>query len=317
MIVLNFRFKELRFGLHADSIIFMDFLHVPYSPTCRESGKGDDHCVIGDEPCQTCAGFTEEQLLKSKHRRRFVRKQKASDTFKDDLDLLGDDVEAFSGSQADLEGAADDLFSSPPRPQPLRFESLSLKTPQTKTVPPTPGTALQNKIESKLEKSLGQHINIQLQQQMGVFQSSMLEAMKSLRDEMQAMKKASEAGLDETSASVSKAGPSKMPDPITHPITRMFNPWKWTCVVLLFHPGCKMCSPIMAPSTRILNPITWILNPITWNDLQGCVPLKSKSTWTKTSTRFGQNTPHNPHPQTVFPEPLFSGGQKPGVNKNF
>ena len=28
MIVLNFRFKELRFGLHADSIILMDFLHI-------------------------------------------------------------------------------------------------------------------------------------------------------------------------------------------------------------------------------------------------------------------------------------------------
>ena len=85
---------------------------------------------------------------------RYVRKQKASDpcnTSKDDdLDLLGDDVETFSGSQADLKGAADNLFSSPPRPQSLCFESLSLKTPQT--VPPTPGTALQNNIESRLEK---------------------------------------------------------------------------------------------------------------------------------------------------------------------
>ena len=35
----------------------------------------------------------------------------------DDLDLLGDDVEAFSGSQADLEGATENLFSSP-CPQP-------------------------------------------------------------------------------------------------------------------------------------------------------------------------------------------------------
>ena len=95
-----------------------------------------------------------------------------------DLYLLGDDVEAFSGSQADLEGAADNLFSSPPRPQPLRFKSL--KTPQT--VPPTPGTALQNKIKSRLEKSLGNQFNTQLQQQMGVFQASMLEAVKSLRD---------------------------------------------------------------------------------------------------------------------------------------
>ena len=129
----------------------------------------------------------------------------------DDLDLLGEDVEAFSGSQTDLEGAADNLFSSPPRPQPLRFESLSLKTPET--VPPTPGTALQNKIESRLEKSLGSHFNIQLQQQMGVFQASMLEAMKSLQDEMHSMKKASETEVDKTTAPVSKAGPSKQPDP--------------------------------------------------------------------------------------------------------
>ena len=36
----------------------------------------------------------------------------------DDLDLLGDDMEAFSGSQADLEGAAENIFLSPPRPNP-------------------------------------------------------------------------------------------------------------------------------------------------------------------------------------------------------
>ena len=53
-------------------------------------------------------------LLKIKHRRRYVRKQKVSNTCNtskdDDLDLLADDVEAFSGSQADLEGAAENLF---------------------------------------------------------------------------------------------------------------------------------------------------------------------------------------------------------------
>ena len=59
-------------------------------------------------------------------------------------------MEAFSGSHADLEGAAENLFSSPPPPpppppppQPLRFESLSLRTPQTATL--AQGTALQNK----------------------------------------------------------------------------------------------------------------------------------------------------------------------------
>ena len=104
-------------------------------------------------------------------------------------------------------------FSSPPRPQHLCFESLSLKTPQT--VPPTPGSALQTKIESRLEKSQGNQFNIQLQQQMGVFQASMLGAMKSLQDKMQLMKIASKMEVEKTSASLSKAGPSKQPDPST------------------------------------------------------------------------------------------------------
>ena len=71
----------------------------------------------------------------------------------------------------------------PPHPQPLPFSSLSLKTP-AKTVPPTPGTASQQKIESNLEKSLGNTLNIHLQQQMGSFQASMVEAFQSLRDEL-------------------------------------------------------------------------------------------------------------------------------------
>ena len=130
-------------------------------------------------------------------------------------------MEAFSGSQADLEGAAHNLFSSP-RPQPLHFESLSLKTDQTVT--PTPGTALQNKIKSRLEKFLGNQFNIQLKQQMEIFQASMLEAMKSLRDKMQSMKKAStKVEVDKTSASLSKAGPSKQPDPTT----RTSDPTTW------------------------------------------------------------------------------------------
>ena len=43
---------------------------------------------------------------------------------------MGDDVEVFSGSHADLEDTAEQLYSSPPRPQPLRFETLSIKTPK-------------------------------------------------------------------------------------------------------------------------------------------------------------------------------------------
>ena len=139
-------------------------------------------------------------------------KKKKSDIPKDDdrLELLGDqEVESFSGSHADLESAADHLFTSPPRPQPLAFEALSLKTP-AKSVPPTPGTALQQKIESKLEQSLGSHLDIQLEQKMGIFQANMLEAMKSLREDFQksTQKTSSQVEVDQTSASASKPGPS-------------------------------------------------------------------------------------------------------------
>ena len=89
-----------------------------YCPTCKESGKGDDPCVTNQCPCNICECFSEEQQIKIKHR-RYVRKQKASDpcntSKEDDLDLLGDYVEAFSGSQTDLEGAAEIL---------LRYNSL-------------------------------------------------------------------------------------------------------------------------------------------------------------------------------------------------
>ena len=80
-----------------------------YCPTCRESGKGDDPCVTFESPCEICASFTEEQLIKITHRKRYVKKQKKDTTSsKDDaLDLLGDeDVDSFTGSHADLESAA-------------------------------------------------------------------------------------------------------------------------------------------------------------------------------------------------------------------
>ena len=149
-------------------------------------------------------------MNKIKNTKHYVRKQKADTSRDNELDLLGDeDIDSFTGSQADLEGAAAQLFASPPRPQPLSFESLSLTTPAI-SVPPTTGTALQQKIESKLEKSLGSQFKIQLQQQMGVFQASMLEAMKSLRDKFQSLKETSKGEVDQTS-SASKPGPSKQP----------------------------------------------------------------------------------------------------------
>ena len=92
----------------------------------------------------------------------------------------------------------------PPRPQPLAFSSLSLKIP-AKSVPPTPGTALQQQIQTNIEKSLGDSLNIHLQQQMGSFQTSMLEAFQSLREELTTKKQTEVA---QTSFLASKPGTS-------------------------------------------------------------------------------------------------------------
>ena len=79
-------------------------------PTCRESGNGDDPCVMFESLCDICAAFSEEQLIKITHRKRYVKKQKRDTTKDDELDLLGnEDVKSFTGSQADLESAAPSL----------------------------------------------------------------------------------------------------------------------------------------------------------------------------------------------------------------
>ena len=199
-----------------------------YCPTCREAGKGDDPCVTFETPCQICTSLTDEQLQKIQNRKRYLKKQKAETSSKDELDLLGEgNGDSFTGSNADLESAADNLFTSPPRPQPLAFSSLSLKTP-AKAVPPTPGTVLQNKIQRNIEKSLGDSLNIHLQQQMGSFQASMLEAFQSLREEL-TIKKPTEV---EPSSHASKATLLLI---WTYPLRDqilMLSPrqWMWTLV---------------------------------------------------------------------------------------
>ena len=50
-----------------------------YCPTCRESGKRDDPCVTNQSPCNICDSSTEEQQIKIKHGRPYIRKQKTSD----------------------------------------------------------------------------------------------------------------------------------------------------------------------------------------------------------------------------------------------
>ena len=136
-----------------------------YCPTCREAGKGDDPCVTLLSPCNICASFTEEQQTKITHRKRYTKKgdKKSEKSDKnDDIDaeLLGDNsIDSFGGSHAELEVAAERLFTSPPRPQPLTFEALPTRTP-ARTVPPIPGTTLQLKVQSNLEKSLGSRFDI-------------------------------------------------------------------------------------------------------------------------------------------------------------
>ena len=119
--------------------------------------------------------------------------------------------------------------------------------------------------------------------------------MKSLQDEMQSMKKASEMEVDKTSASLSKAGPSKQPDPTT---TRTSHPTRasdhsdaqpmdsdiWSSTSSKIH--LKVSSPTLLPNTRILNPtITRILIPRTTRlNLKGCVQ-KQRSTRTRKNTR--------------------------------
>ena len=90
-----------------------------FCPTCREAGKGDDPCVTFETPCKICTSFTDEQLQKIQNRKRYLKKQKATTSSKDELDLLGEgDGDSFTGSNADLECAADSLFTSPPPPPP-------------------------------------------------------------------------------------------------------------------------------------------------------------------------------------------------------
>ena len=114
-------------------------------PTCREAGKGGGPCVTQEGQCSVCSSFTEDQKFKIKNRKRYVRKSIKLVSSQDESDLLGDvkGDKVFSGSHEELENTVQQLYASPPQPQQLRFNSLSLKTLQNipKTIPPTPGTS--------------------------------------------------------------------------------------------------------------------------------------------------------------------------------
>ena len=113
-----------------------------YCPTCMESGKGDDPCVTFEAPCDICASFTYDQMNKIQHRKRYIKKQKAdaSNAKDDKLNLLGEgNGDSFTGSNADLESAADNLFTSPPPPP----------TP-TPMLSPYPSVLCRSKLQPKL-----------------------------------------------------------------------------------------------------------------------------------------------------------------------
>ena len=170
--------------------------------------------------CEICACFTEEQQTKITQRKRYIKRSenKKADKNDEDLDLLsGNSIESFEGSHPELKVAANH-FTSPSRPQPLAFEAFSLKT-SAKTVPSTPGIAFQQKLESKLKKSLGSRPDIQLDQKMGSF-----ETMKSLREDVQiSLQKSSQVEVDQISASASKPGPSntRLDPPSTNTVKSM------------------------------------------------------------------------------------------------
>ena len=175
-----------------------------YCPTCREAGKGDDPCVTFEAPCYICTSLTDEQLQKIQNRKRYLKKQKVETSSKDELDLLGEgDGDSFTGSNADLESAADNLFTSPPPSSTTRLQFFINKDPSL-SCPSHPRYCFAKQNSKKFRKSLGDSLNIHIQQQMGSFQASMLEAFQSLREEL-SIKKPSEV---EPSSHASKAGPS-------------------------------------------------------------------------------------------------------------
>ena len=148
-------------------------------------------------------------------------------------------------------GAAENLFSSPPYPHPLRFESLSLKTPQT--VPPTLGTALQLKIEGKLEKS-----------------GPSKQAVELSNLNTQPNPHGSEHSDDHEPMEMDFCGPS-------------------------LPPGFGQS----AQSEHGSHPNRSVIHHSEQSEQpnNGCAHPEPKNTWTKRSTRFGQNISHSLHLQ--------------------
>ena len=82
-------------------------------------------------PVKSVHLFQMNSCKKSRTGNVILKKQKAATSSKDDeLDLLGEgDGDSFTGSNADLESAADNLFTSPPPSSTSRLQFLVFKDP--------------------------------------------------------------------------------------------------------------------------------------------------------------------------------------------
>ena len=100
--------------LHFDSVLFIAVKMSSHQASAKARSSKCCHFCYPFDTHNYCPTSRESVYLLSD-----------PNTSKDDLDLLGDDGGAFYGSQADLEGAAENLFSSPPRPQSLSLKNAS------------------------------------------------------------------------------------------------------------------------------------------------------------------------------------------------
>ena len=108
-----------------------------YCPSCREANR-DDPCV--ESPCDICSGFSVEQMQKIKNRSSMLGNRKQ--TLQKKMNLI-----CWAGTWSPLLDLRQTLS--------VCFSTMSSAPAFEVIVPPTPGTALQQKIESKFEKSLG------------------------------------------------------------------------------------------------------------------------------------------------------------------
>ena len=172
-----------------------------YCPTCREAGKGDDPCVTFETPCDICASFTDEQMKKIQHRNRYLKNKRRKLVLKIMNSIFWAKATGIpSLAQMQMSRVLLTIFLPHPPPPPVlrHLPSVLYLSKHQPSLSHPPQIQLYNKkfsfttkkysFTTNLEKSLGYSLNIHLQQQMGSFQASMLEAFQSLREELTAKK---------------------------------------------------------------------------------------------------------------------------------